>query len=248
MWRVDPVDLPPYAENLGRHLATLHRTLPLPGLAGDSRLSWLGSKPPIALGLHRPVPVMLNRLSPARRRFFRIVQREGKLRERLDELSAAWSPTSVIHGDVRSGNVLVDDRASERAVHLVDWETVQLGDPAWDPAGALQEFLLLWVRGLPADKGLSPEARVAESKVPLAIVRAGARALWRSYAAELDDREARARLLRAVAYSGAILIQSAYEWSRARDRMTVRTTLLLQLADRLLTEPEGGLDLYGLEE
>ena len=249
--RASPVDrLDDAAGVLGRHLATLHRAFAPERLARDPGLHWLSREPPIALDLHRPVPAMLSRLSPARRRFFRIVQNEGVLRSRLERLRRSWRAEHVIHGDVRSSNVLVGELDGQPRVHLVDWETVQLGDPAWDTAGALQEILLLWVRGMSSAKGLTAAERIATAALQLERLRPAARELWREDGASsgLAAERLRDRLLRSVAFSGAMLVQTAYEWSRARNRMTVRATLLMQLADRLLANPEQGIELYGVAE
>lgn len=49
-----------------------------------------------------------------------------------------WRPSTVIHGDLRFDNALVDAHGQ---IVLIDWEFGGYGDPAWDIAAALQEML-----------------------------------------------------------------------------------------------------------
>jgi hypothetical protein len=54
-------------------------------------------------------------------------------------------------------------------------------------------------------------------------------------------------LLRAVAFSAARLIQSAYEISSGSDSLAGPPVVLLQIAANLLVEPERGqIELYGI--
>lgn len=55
------------------------------------------------------------------------------------QVRRAWRSETVIHGDVRFANVLVN--TSPPAVRFIDWETGGLGDPAWDVGAAVQEYL-----------------------------------------------------------------------------------------------------------
>ena len=50
---------------------------------------------------------------------------------------------------------------------IVDWEAVGFGDPAWDVAGALQDFLVYWVFSMPMSHELTPEQMIAQARVPL---------------------------------------------------------------------------------
>ncbi len=57
-------------------------------------------------------------------------------------LRGLWRQETLIHGDIKSDNILVGtplDRheAPEETVWIVDWEFVEIGDPAWDLASAL---------------------------------------------------------------------------------------------------------------
>jgi len=67
------------------------------------------------------------------------------LRSLLSEARSQWSASTVIHGDVRFANVMI--HRSPPAVRFIDWETSGRGDPAWDVAGAVQEYLSVGISG-----------------------------------------------------------------------------------------------------
>jgi len=239
---------------LGRALGSLHRSLAQSNVIQEPRIEWLESGLPWAMTAHRPGPGMLASLSPANNQLLRILQTEPGLSARLDRICQEWRPSTVIHGDIKLDNVLVtmhpeppEDAGVE--IWIVDWEMVQFGDPAWDLAGALQDFLIYWVTSMPLSNELTVEEMVAGARVPLASVRSATRALWLGYRGEarLEPASANAFLLRAVKFSAARLIQSAYERLYNLDRLAGPAVLLLQMSANLLAEPDRGqLHLYGI--
>jgi hypothetical protein len=59
----------------------------------------------------------------------------------LEEAAHRWRPSAVVHGDLRFDNCLVTVRGSEATVTFVDWEQAGWGDPAWDVACLVQDYL-----------------------------------------------------------------------------------------------------------
>jgi hypothetical protein len=242
------------ARALGHSLGTIHRVLSLTAWEQDARLAWLPRARPWVLRLHKPWPALLASLSPATHRMLHVLQTEEGFREQLDRLSQRWRPGAVIHGDIRFDNVLVRPRraVSEPAaveLWIVDWEMVGIGDPAWDLAGALQEFPALWVSSMPLSDGMTAEQMTAQARVPLAALRSALRALWSGYraGAGLDEDEASDLLARAVAFSAARLVQSAFELLDRADRLAGPAVVLLQISANLLAQPERGqVELYGI--
>lgn len=70
---------------------------------------------------------------------------KDKLKKTLDEVRSAWKTETVIHGDVRFANTMV--LRSPPTLRFIDWETCGLGDPAWDVAGAVQEYISVAISG-----------------------------------------------------------------------------------------------------
>lgn len=64
------------------------------------------------------------------------VRRE--LRTAFADLTAALVPSCLVHGDLKWDNCLIDARGG---IRVVDWEHVAHGDPAWDVAGILQDYV-----------------------------------------------------------------------------------------------------------
>lgn len=125
-------DVDPYGtarEAVGRDLFTIlghiHAAPPLPGLPVQSparRLDhWEATIDADALG---PEPIARAGLRWLRRNL------------------PASSATTIVHGDYRSGNFLVDD--ANRIQAIVDWEMVHIGDPLEDLAWVCDP---LWAHG-----------------------------------------------------------------------------------------------------
>ena len=134
-------------------------------------------------------------------------------------------------------------------IRIIDWEMVQLGDPAWDLAGALMAFVKSWVDSIPMTAGLSIDERAARAKFPFETVQALSRSLWKGYqvAVEADQIEQRLLLDRAVKLSAVQLIQSAYEISSERTVLDPRSVIMLQLSSNVLSQPRLALArLFGI--
>ena len=225
------------ARALGTALGTVHRALEriaTDGLGIDGLPS-----PPIPGGmlLHRPNVAQLARLSPAILEALRILQAPGGIGADLDRLGREWRPTTLIHGDIKFENTLMRIQYTGvkpecTRLWIVDWEMVQFGDPAWDLAGALQDFLVLWVSSMPLSDELTAEQMAAGARVRLAALRPAIRALWAGYRSGtgLQPEDAPQFLLHAIELSAARLIQSAFEAAEGAVQLPGRSVLLLQIA------------------
>ena len=54
----------------------------------------------------------------------------------------AWRVRGLVHGDLKSENVLIHRRDGAMTVTFVDWEMARMGDPAWDLAALFVRPLL----------------------------------------------------------------------------------------------------------
>lgn len=229
---------------VGTALATFHRTF---RGTTNPRLGWLHRQTPWVMRVHKPSPDLLSSLSPANVETLRILQTQEQISAHLDALRRQWRVETVIHNDIKSDNILVVKGGE--CVSLVDWELVQLGDPAWDIAGLLQDFILLWVTSMTVTPGATTEMLAASARLPLADLQKAIRAFWKSYraAADLTPDQAARLITRAVAFSAARLIQSAYEMGAVTPALAPASVLLLQVSANLLRDPEAGqVQLYGL--
>lgn len=235
---------------IGRALGLIHRTFQAPEVLGSPQLGFLEQGTPWVLQVHRPTPHLLADLSAANLELVRVLQADPDVGAQLDELRLAWQPQTVIHGDVRMDNFLVvpaSDGAAGSVLYLVDWELVQVGDPAWDVAGALHDFVVLWVLSMPNDAPLSE--LVAAARHPFSVMRPAIAALWRNYCQVqgLTPGPSRSLLERTVRFSAARVIQAACEMAAYFPIMPPPAVLLLQIGVNLLADPEiGQRKFYGL--
>jgi hypothetical protein len=243
----------PLARSVGGALGSLHDTFRPADPAADPRLGWLPRHLPWVMLAHKPGPQLLASISPANYQALRILQTQDRLGERLDQLRKLWQPETVIHNDVRSDNILVLPAGAPDAgaVRLVDWEMVQVGDPAWDVAGLFQDLVLFWIDSMPLANAGGVERLAAEAHCPWPAVQGALRAFWQEYAraAGLAPAEANRLLLRAVSFSAARLIQTAYEFSQSLSSMPAQSVLLLQVSANLLEDPETAqVGFYGIPQ
>lgn len=238
---------------LGGALGLIHRSFTELGPETSSQLTWMTRGLPWAMRLHRPSPGMLPELSQGHRELLKVLQTEPGFWDRLEQMCERWKPTTVIHGDIKLENVLVriGEEQGDEAVELwiADWEMVQYGDPAWDLAGALHDFLVFWVSSMPLSSDMTGEEMAARARVPLAFLRQATRALWYSYRAQsgLAHASASEFLSRAISFSAGRLVQSAFERLVRADRLAGEAVLLLQISANLLADPDRAqLHLYGI--
>jgi hypothetical protein len=219
--------------------------------APDLRLDWLTRAIPWVMLVHKPGPELLQTLSPANSQTLQILQSQEGLAARLDALRKSWRPVTVIHNDVKSDNVLMNpgQEPGSVEVRIVDWELVQIGDPAWDLAGALQDVVRFWVYSMPLSLERTAEQMMAEARYPLEAVQAVCRALWAGYrsAAGALAREDPSLLTKAVKFSSARMIQSAYEMAFGAVALPPPAVVLLQVGANILDDPElAQVRLFGL--
>jgi aminoglycoside phosphotransferase (APT) family kinase protein len=128
---------PEVASWFGEALGTWHLgATSLRGLSGPT--PWL-----LLIGTEQRLPV-LDSEAELKELVARILA-DPTLRTVMDRVREEWRRLTVIHGDIRFANVMV--RTSPPSVRFVDWETSGLGDPLWDVAGAVQEYISVGAAG-----------------------------------------------------------------------------------------------------
>jgi len=237
----------PIPEAIGMALGTIHRCCRK--IMRKSQLPWLQDQLPWALKVHKPGPELFGGLSQANFRTIQIIQTMEGVAGNLDKLRGLWRADTIIHNDVKSDNVLVIREPDGReSIRFVDWELVQWGDPAWDVAGMLQDFVMFWLFSMTDTQG-STEAMAASATYPLMVLQPAIRGFWKGYrtGADLDAAASATLLHRAIPFSAARLIQSAYELAQTAPALPVQSVLLLQISANMLRDPEASqVQLYGL--
>ncbi len=235
---------------MGRALGTYHRTL---REIGKDSSKLFKSHAPWVMWVHRPGPEILMEISAANHKTLQIIQQNQKLSGQLDELRRGWKAETLIHCDIKADNILVTKGGTRPGepveLRIVDWELVQLGDPAWDVAAMWKDFLVYWITSMPIAKGMKGAQMAEAAQFPLQGFQVGAQQLFEHYrsAAELPDEAADALLLRSVRYCGAYLVQYAYESAQRSSALGNHEVMMLQVSANILADPSGAAQhLLGL--
>ncbi len=226
----------------GRALAVLHET-PSP--------SWVLPEVPDVTSLHRPRPADLSGMTPATLELIRLVQATPALTAGLDTMKSEWTAEAVIHGDVKWTNMLAVPGRAAPVVRLIDWESVAVGDPAWDLGSALASYLSFWLGSIrPPDEGAAgPGGLAAAAERPLDSVRPAMRAVWDGYHSARTGflRDPGAFLARTTLCCAGCLVRAAMNEAAQRATLSAHAMLHLQVAANVMADPATAADrLLGL--
>jgi aminoglycoside phosphotransferase (APT) family kinase protein len=233
---------------LGRFLALLHRdgtnaAAALPDHAKAGEAPWV-------LSIHRPDLALRWNASDANMAFIRILQGSPGIQTELDRMRAGWSRSCLIHGDIKSANILVPKRGTAaRELQVIDWELSGPGDPAWDVASVWSDVLCLWLFSIPMAQDGPIEESLEAAPYPLARAWPYLRSFWNAYVdtAGLDFGEADSFLSRSLPYAAARLFQTGFESTIEAARLTTNLVCLIQLGSNILRRPrEAAARLLGL--
>jgi serine/threonine protein kinase len=224
------------ATDLACALAYLHR-IPPPVTAGTRRSP---AGPAWSLFVHRPPLRRYWEMSSATVTLIRILQQFEELGRMLDELLANWRIESLIHNDLKSQNCIVlKGRRRRHRIKIVDWEFAGPGDPCWDVGSVFASYLSTWLLSVPMLGSEFDTRNLALARLPLERMQPAIRAFWAAYVTErrLESEQAPTELARAVSYSGARLLQTAYEHTQSAQEMSAEIVGLVQLALNVMARP-----------
>lgn len=238
------------AASLGDALGTVHRTFRQWPVLPDAAAGGLHAIPPWIIFAHRPTPEIFARLSPANLHLLKVLQKNRPIVAGLDGLRTEWRAETLIHNDIKGDNVLVTARPGDgMRVRIIDWELIQIGDPAWDVGAVFRDLLDYWLLSVPLSGDLKPEEMLERAELPLAKLHPAARLFWQAYrsSAGIDAGAAGAFLLRALRFAAARMVQGAYELSTGMPEPSNLAVATLQLAANILDDPgEASLHLFGI--
>ncbi|MDE1812252.1 MAG: hypothetical protein KGH85_05230 [Thaumarchaeota archaeon] len=256
------------AADLGRIFATLHSISV--DKTHDSRLNFLPRYAPSFLIVVRPNPELFKTISPAGFQLLRLIQEYSALQDSLEELYSAWNPLTIVHGDIKWDNVIcVEDsnfketttnkseqsqsRVDQPSFSMVitDWETVSIGDPAWDIGGIFHEFIRYWLSSvLSYSAGKTIEQIITNTSFPIQNIQLAIRSFWFTYLKNigLNNREKSDDLLiRSTKFCAARLVQTAYEFLYSSNTFSNIVIYMVQIAFNIFNDVEKAIiHLFGI--
>ena len=239
-----------YAEALAAALGSYHGGLG-EDFATTQKPGLFPKNPPWILSVHQQQPAWLSALGAASSELLQVVKKYPEFPRRLDELREQWRYDSLIHGDMKWDNCIVQKVDGELRFKVVDWELADIGDSLWDVGAILQSYISDWILSMPTTEGMSAEQMLTKAARPLEEMQPSIQAFWDTYVKSLKiPRESRRdKLQRAVQYGAARMIQTAFEAMTYATQVSPGALYLLQASLNVLERPGEAIDqLFGIRE
>lgn len=158
--------------------------------------------------------------SPASAAFIDAIRANPELKATLKWCRDHWVANTLIHGDFKLENFLIESTDSDQKLRLIDWERADLGDPAWDVGCGLGALVIHCVMQRTPD--------VLDAALP------EMRAFWAAYSAAAHRLDT-AFLDKCIAMMAARLLVAGYEYCFAQDSLPDMSQTLMQIARRITT-------------
>ncbi|MFK8186405.1 MAG: phosphotransferase family protein [Phormidesmis sp.] len=124
-------------------------------------------------------------------KFFRFYQRYPAISTAIEHLSQTFDPCCMVHNDPRFANFLLREPNSQTneigKLYPIDWEKWAWGDPLYDVARLIANYLKLWLKSLPISSDVDLKAALSRASVPLSAVQPSTTALVKAYLARFPN-------------------------------------------------------------
>jgi len=161
----------------------------------------------------------------------------------IQRLRDNWQPLCLVHKDIKWDNLLIPLQPSARrksGLVLIDWESWDWGDPAWDVGAALGGYVKVWLSSLDWSRNRPLEELFATAKVPLERVQPAMHALWARYKSLCKcflQQRPHFHLL-VIQYAGIFLMTRLWATLMEQRYLSVANLYILPVAKNLLIHPE----------
>jgi thiamine kinase-like enzyme len=221
--------------SLGKTIATFHHNYE--NVSTSKKLQFLPRTFTFENLLIHPGPEIFINLSQANLKLLKIIQRDPKIYDALEELFAHWSPKTLIHGDIKFDNIIVTKEKDKRKSIITDWEMANIGDPAWDVGSIFQEFIRSWLYALPITGTEEAQELLDMSTDSLQNMQYALRIFWNAYiqVIQKNPKETNDLLLKSSKFCAARLFQSAYEMLQLQSELNNTAVYMVQLGLNMIT-------------
>ncbi|MCB9152266.1 MAG: aminoglycoside phosphotransferase family protein [Caldilineaceae bacterium] len=241
---VYPVDV---AKMLGQALGALHA--PLDQDSHPIQQRGLPGTVPWILSAHQLNQQPAHNAQGANQQVLSIIHKYTQFHPLLDQLRQQWRRETLIHGDVKWDNCLLYRRDEQLRLKLIDWETADWGDPAWDVGAIFQAYLVYWIMTIPIQPDTPPAHFLHLAPQPLEAVQPALITYWQAYQQQrgLASAAAQELLTRSAQYGAARMLQTAYEYMVYAPQISGNALCMLQVSLNILSQPEAAVhELFGL--
>ncbi|WP_162386254.1 aminoglycoside phosphotransferase family protein [Spirosoma endbachense] len=223
-------------------LGSFHKTIARSVQDAPSFRLFRKQEPVVFLWSSSGFPAYSGHQSQAERQMVQLITKNEDYMTRLSAVREKWEATSLIHGDIKPANFLINQDAPSTGhydLRLIDWETADIGDPCWDVAAIFQSYLFYWIYHEPL-QGQSAQNSYASYGFSLETMQPSMRQFWQTYIRLMDwtAEEAEANLSKIVGYCALKLIHTCYETIQQASTMPLHSARLLQLSLNMLRSPD----------
>lgn len=231
----------PVAARIGELLATYH-SISLSTVEISSATPFPRTVPWI-LSAHQLAGSPLQTIGGANTQILSLIHRYSDFHGHLDALREQWRFDCFIHGDMKWENCIVSAHAGDMQVKLIDWETADVGDAAWDVGAIFQAYLTFWIMSIPIRSDASLDQLLELAPYPIEAMQPAIRAFWMAYAErrQLAAGQRRELLTRSAGYAAARMLQTAYEYMYYSPQVTLNALALLQVSLNILADPSSAV-------
>lgn len=181
-----------------------------------------------------------------------LIEKDDNFRQLIENAAKEWKIDSLIHGDIKSANFLINVKNLEKEeinVRLIDWELADLGDSCWDVAAVFKMYILFWIYSQDfSKKGLSQQKPFHNFE--LKPIQSSIHFFWENYCEQMKiEEDLKGSLLIKIANFCALgLVQSCFETTTVSESLPPEGAQMLQLSVNILRNPEQALvEVFGFE-
>jgi len=219
-------------KNLGRfHSLTSQKMI-------HSEFNFLPKSFPPTILISRPRPELFSLMGLGSLQFLKDIQQNEILFKFLVDLEKIWRIETIIHGDLKFDNMIFATSETKKGseLKLLDWELVQIGDPAWDIGTILFNFLYSHLFGEGFLKKFKMKENLEQIKSLIQTIGLDFKVLWNAYQKEMKQTKLidETFLERAIKYATAKLIQSSFDSLQEEVESSDRELINIKISETLI--------------